>query len=130
MSAAAKIVEKFGGPAILARLIGKGQSTVAYWQKVGTIPAKWQPILIDLAQRNAIGLTALDFIPVPMEDLKPAERAPNGIPTATHWGETLIGEVQIPSYVLDNGMRVFSLKGVVVGLIGTEGGQLGEYLKV
>lgn len=61
------------GPAILARLIGKGQSTVAYWQKVGTIPAKWQPILIDLAQRNAIGLTALDFIPVPMEDLKPAE---------------------------------------------------------
>jgi hypothetical protein len=32
--------------------------------------------------------------------------------------------------VLENGQRVFSLKGVVVGLIGTEGGQLPEYLKV
>jgi len=32
--------------------------------------------------------------------------------------------------VLETGERVFSLKGVVVSLIGTQGGQLSEYLKV
>ena len=132
----AKIVDKFGGPAALARLIGKGHSTVAYWQRVGTIPAKWQPVLIKLAQRNAIDLTAADFIPLSLEPLKPlkplksAEKAPDGVPTATHWGETPLGEVHLPSYVLDNGMRVFGLNGVVAGLVGTEGGLLGEYLKV
>ena len=36
----------------------------------------------------------------------------------------------LPCYVLETGERVFSLKGVVVGLIGTQGGQLAEYLKV
>lgn len=55
------------------------------------------------------------------------------IPKATHPGLLTIGAAGaagIPCYVLDNGMRVFSLKGIVVGLIGTEGGQLAEYLKV
>jgi P63C domain-containing protein len=36
----------------------------------------------------------------------------------------------LPCYRLDTGERVFSLKGVVVSLIGTEGGQLAEYIKV
>jgi hypothetical protein len=52
------------------------------------------------------------------------------IPKATHWGELEIGGRNISAYVLDNGERVFSIKGLVVGLIGTEGGQLAEYLKV
>jgi hypothetical protein len=49
---------------------------------------------------------------------------------ATHWGELSIGNAVLPAYVLDTGERVFSLKGVVVGLIGTEGGQLAKYIKV
>jgi len=52
------------------------------------------------------------------------------LPKATHWGTLTIGGIEIPCYVLNTGERVFSLKGVVVGLIGTEGGQLAEYLKV
>jgi P63C domain len=52
------------------------------------------------------------------------------IPRATHWGELEIGDTKLPCYVLDTGERVFSLKGAVVGLIETEGGQLAEYIKV
>lgn len=52
------------------------------------------------------------------------------VPKATHWGELEIGEKVLPCYRLANGTRVFSLKGVVVSLIETEGGQLAEYIKV
>ena len=54
------------------------------------------------------------------------------IPRATHWGELQIGDATLPCYVLDtpDPIRVFSLKGAVSGLIGTEGGQLAEYIKV
>src|ERR1700674_226420 len=52
------------------------------------------------------------------------------IPKATHWGELLVGEKTLPCYRLATGERVFSLKGVVVSLIETEGGQLAEYIKV
>ena len=52
------------------------------------------------------------------------------IPKATHWGELEIGESKLPCYVLDTGERVFSLKGVVMGLVGIAGGQLAEYIKV
>lgn len=49
---------------------------------------------------------------------------------ATHWGELKLGDIDIPCYVLANGERIFSLKGVVVALTGTAGGQLAEYIKV
>lgn len=130
MNAATAVIEKFGGPAALAKLVGKGQSTISYWQKAGTIPAKWHPVLLQLAENNSVSLSPSDFLPAP--DLKPAEEntSSNGIPKATHWGDLPIGDALIPAYVLEGGTRVFSLKGVVVGLIGTEGGQLPEYLKV
>ncbi len=53
-------------------------------------------------------------------------------PAAIAWGTLQIGDAQLPCYVLDDEdrSRVFSLKGVVVGLIETEGGQLAEYIKV
>ena len=59
-------------------------------------------------------------------DSKPAG---NG-PVAVAWGDLHVGEATLPCYVLDNGERVFSLKGAVVGLIETEGGQLAEYIRV
>lgn len=52
------------------------------------------------------------------------------VPKATHWGELQIGDKILPCYRLDTDERVFSLKGVVVSLMGTEGGQLAEYIKV
>jgi hypothetical protein len=52
------------------------------------------------------------------------------IPKATHWGELEIGEKRLPCYRLTTDERVFSLKGVVVSLMGGDGGQLAEYIKV
>lgn len=129
---AKRIIEKFGGQTALAELIGKRQSTVAYWAKVGAVPMKWQSTLLELAAEKGLDLQPSDFIASLEEaDLMPAElEAKEVVPQATHWGDLDIAGTTIPAYVLNTGDRVFSLKGVVVGLIGTEGGQLAEYLKV
>ncbi len=130
---AKEVIAKFGGQSALAGLIGKGQSTVAYWAKSGSVPAKWLPKLMTLARQHAIDLDANDFVNVAAQSDTSLNLMPAGdsdFPKATHWGELQIGERSIPCYVLSTGDRVFSLKGLVVGLIGTEGGQLAEYLKV
>lgn len=57
-----KIIEKFGGQTALAGLIGKGQSTVAYWAKTGIIPIRWHSKLLQLAKEKGIELTKHDFI--------------------------------------------------------------------
>ena len=124
MNASRMIIEKFGGQSALAKLLGKRQSTIQDWDSRG-IPAKWQKPLLDLAMQQGIELQADDFFKVDSE-----EQEIEKIPRATHWGELEIGDSSLPCYVLDTGERVFSLKGVVVGLIGTEGGQLAEYIKV
>lgn len=59
---AKQIIEKFGGQTKLAKLLGKGQTTVAYWAKTGVIPAKWQPRLLDMARERGLGLEAADFM--------------------------------------------------------------------
>jgi hypothetical protein len=56
-----EIVGRFGGQSALAVLIGKGQSTVAYWVKAGNIPAKWQSVLLALARERGVALSAADF---------------------------------------------------------------------
>ncbi len=56
------VVAKFGGQTALSALIGKGQPTVSYWVKTDRIPAKWQPILLELAQVHNIDLSSDDFI--------------------------------------------------------------------
>lgn len=62
VNVAKRVIEKFGGQAALAALIGKGQSTVAYWAKSGIIPAKWQNPLLQLARERDIELVAKDFM--------------------------------------------------------------------
>lgn len=54
------------------------------------------------------------------------------IPAAVARGTLKLGVAELPCYVLDNENhdRIFSLKGAVVGLMETEGGQLAEYIKV
>lgn len=56
-----KIIEKFGGQTALAGLIGKGQSTVAYWSKTGVIPIRWHSKLLQLAKEEGVELTKDDF---------------------------------------------------------------------
>lgn len=56
------IIDRFGGQTALAKLLGKGQSTVGYWAKAGVIPAKWHGVLLDLAKRTGVSLSAHDFV--------------------------------------------------------------------
>ncbi|WP_442498145.1 RhuM family protein [Methylobacter sp. sgz302048] len=60
------VVDMFGGQTALAALIGKGQSTVAYWVKAESIPARWHPKLLMLALEKGINLSAQDFIEQPV----------------------------------------------------------------
>jgi len=55
------VIEKFGGQTALARLIGKGQSTVQHWAKTGNIPTKWQPELLRVARGHGIDLGPASF---------------------------------------------------------------------
>jgi P63C domain-containing protein len=129
MNIAEKIIKRFGGQTQLAKLIGKNQSTVQYWAKAGTVPTKWHKQLLKIASEKSIHLSPSDFVYGESTNNTNISVEPVG-PKATHWGELEIGDTILPCYVLENGERVFSLKGVVVGLIGTEGGQLAEYIKV
>jgi hypothetical protein len=127
MNTAQRIIEKFGGQTALANLIGKGQPTVNYWSKTGAIPAKYRPEILKIARKQGVDLSSADFeleIPILNEENQIV------LQKATHLGELLLGDNTIPCYVLENGERIFSLKGVVVALTGTEGGQLSEYIKV
>lgn len=56
------IIDRFGGQSALAELLGKGQSTVAYWAKTGIIPARWQPKLLSVALERGISLAPSDFM--------------------------------------------------------------------
>ncbi len=63
MNAAENVIAKFGSQSNLAKIIGKRQSTVQHWAKSGTIPTKWQPLLLELAKEKGVNLTAQDFFP-------------------------------------------------------------------
>ena len=59
---AKEIIDKFGGQSALARRLGKGQSTVAYWAKTGIIPARWQAQLMGVAIKDGVHITAKDLL--------------------------------------------------------------------
>lgn len=104
MNAAKKVIEKFGGQSALATLIGKRQSTVQHWAKVGLIPAKWQPELLRLAQENGVDLYVGDFIAQPQSEAAKAPKSPP--PAARWWGTLVVGEWEIPCYVLEDARRI------------------------
>jgi hypothetical protein len=124
MSKASEIIEKFGGQSALAKMLNKRQSTVRHWYVHG-IPAKWQKPILDLAKNQGVDLRPEDFF-----DRVREPEIISAIPKATHWGELPIGGALLPVYVLETGERVFALKGVMVGLIGIEAGNLADYLMV
>lgn len=127
MSSSSRIIDKFGGQSALARLLNKRQSTIRHWY-VNGIPAKWQKPILDLAGQHNVSLRPEDFFEAsqPIQDSSSIPK----IPQTTHWGDLLIGDVNLPCYVLDTGERVFSLNGVMVGLMEIEGGPLADYLMV
>jgi hypothetical protein len=122
------VIDKFGGSSALARLLGKGPSTVQYWAKTGIIPSKWHSAILALAQENNTDLSPGDFVDLPsaIDDTAVAK-----IPEAKWPGVLPIGDAELSVYVLDDGRRVISRTGATSALIGPQGGgNLESYLRV
>jgi hypothetical protein len=117
-SVARKVIRKFGGQSALAALVGKRQSTVSYWAKAGTIPAKWQPRLLELARSRGINLTPSDFVEVSGRLDGAGKDSP--LPRATHCGKLAIASGVVDCYVLNTGERIFDVTGIGPGLLGIE----------
>lgn len=130
-NSAQRVVERFGGQSALARLIGKGQSTVQHWTKTGTIPAKWQAELLKIAEAQGLEISARDFINSPGYQHEKQAIAKSTIPKAEYMGILPIGDTELPVFVLDNGVRVISRTGAT-GLLTDKkgGGNLESYLQV
>jgi hypothetical protein len=121
------VVSRFGGPSALAKLLRKPRSTVQYWTKAGTIPAKWHRPLLELARAQGVQLDPAQLVGVDEEsDERPA------VPEAKWWGDLSLGEVgSVSCYVLDDGRRVISRTGATDVLTGRKGGgNLESYLRV
>lgn len=128
MTPADRVIDKFGGRAALAKLIGKGVSTIQYWAKVGSIPTKWQEPLLRLARERSIDLSPSDFIETTPEA---TGRHVVRLPEAKWPGVLAIGDSELDVYVLEDGQRVISRTGAVAALIGPQGGgNLQSYLRV
>ena len=125
MNPAEKVIAKFGGQSALAKLIGKGQSTVQHWASKGIVPAKWQSKLLALAAESGISLSPGDFIS--SGDLEVLKK----LPDAKWMGYLVIGDAELPVYVLDDGRRVISRTGATGVLTNNKGGgNLESYLGV
>ena len=116
MNAAQNIVDKFGGQTALSKLIGKGQSAIAYWVKTGIIPAKWRIELLKIATDKNIELKSEDF------DLS-EDDFPNpndNLPKASHMGDLPLNGFTLTAAVV-NGDRLFSERSLATAF-GIKGG--------
>lgn len=120
-----EIVQKFGGQAPLARKLGKGPSTVAYWVKNDTIPSKWHRQLLDLARQEGIALTSAELVGQEAQPIKGEL-----MPVARFPGNLKVGDEELPCYVLSDGRRVISRSGAMRFLAQTTGGDLEKYVDV
>ncbi len=113
MNKASIIIKRFGGQSALAKLIEKPQPTVQHWAKTGRIPAKWQPILMDLAKQHNVNLSPSDFI----EEIEVDQPGPSGkMPVALWPGKLPIYDRELQVYVLDDERRVITRSAVIYHL--------------
>ena len=127
MNSAQRLISRFGGQTALARSLRTNQSTVQYWSKRGTIPAKWHRQIIETGVKNGIRIGFEDFFPVAAMDIRKNLAAPKA-----RWpGLLAVGEDELPCYVLDDGRRVITRTGALNFLTGGKGGgNLESYLRV
>ncbi len=82
MNPAELIIEKLGGPSKVSKEVGVHRTRVSNWKRPreaggtgGVIPQKHIPVLISMARREGIELSAQDFFPLPeapANDTRPA----------------------------------------------------------
>lgn len=127
MTPAQKIIQKFGGQTALAEALGKPQSTVQYWNRVGSIPARWHKQILDSGAKQGLDISPGELVAVS----DPSPILPAALPVAKWPGELEIADLEIPVYVLDDGRRVLSRTGALNFLTGGKGGgNLESYLEI
>lgn len=110
----------------MAKLLGRGQSTIQHWASTGVVPARWQPKLLTLAAERGVSLLSSEFMEVRSE-----LRILPKVPEAKWMGYLPLGEAQLPVFVLDDGRRVISRTGATRILTKNKGGgNLESYLAV
>ena len=127
MNSAQRLISKFGGQTALAEELGTNQSTVQYWSKQGTIPTKWHEAIVSAAIKRNLHIGAGDFSPL-ADMANPGEMA---VPEAKWPGLLVVGDDELPCYVLEDGRRVITRTGALNFLTGGKGGgNLESYLRV
>jgi hypothetical protein len=127
MNPAQHVISRFGGQTALADALHTKQSTVQYWAKTGTIPAKWHTPLVEAAVRRGISISSSDFAPANSSD-QPVVVQP---PEAKWPGLLPVAGDEVPCYVLDDGRRVITRTGALNFLTGGKGGgNLESYLRI
>lgn len=128
MTPAQKIISRFGGQTALAESLHTKQSTAQYWAKKGTIPTKWHKAIIQAALHRGINISPGDFSPA---DEVEAGSTDVAAPVAQWPGALLVGEDELPVYVLADGRRAMTRTGALNFLTGGKGGgNLESYLRV
>lgn len=120
MNSAQRIIKKFGGQTTLAAMLDKGQSTVQYWSSTGIIPAKWQTILLKLANENGIDLSVDEFISVAKSENTDHEGATQNtiIVEETSQKTPLEGAVPTKQLTLDLGIEIErDVNGIEMGVL-------------
>jgi myo-inositol-1-phosphate synthase len=72
-NSAEQIINRFGGQSSLAFLLGRRQSTVQHWAKIGRIPSQWHKPLLEIARKKGIALEPKDFVSRETTTIEPAE---------------------------------------------------------
>lgn len=126
MNTAQRIIAKFGGQTALAELLGRPQSTVSYWSRTGSIPAKWQQSILDAAMTQGVSISPGEFVAVRAGDVIPVK-----LPEAKWPGFLDCAGAELACFVLDDGRHVISRTGALHYLAGGKGGgNLESYLRV
>jgi crotonyl-CoA carboxylase/reductase len=73
-----QIIGRFGSQQRVAELLGIWQTAVSGWVRRGAIPAKRQEQLLQIAQREGVGLSPADFFAVPTGDEEAVAGSGNG----------------------------------------------------
>ncbi len=71
-NSAEQIINRFGGQSALANLLGRRQSTVQHWAKIGRIPAQWHDRLLSLGREKGVDLEPKDFVDQEIPFIAPA----------------------------------------------------------
>jgi hypothetical protein len=131
VNSAQRVIDKFGGQSRLASLLGRTPSTVQYWANSGSIPTKWQGRLLALAKEQGIELYPGDFVEVLNTDIQPTEDVKKPLPVAKWPGILVIGNTELPVYVLDDGRRVITRNSATQYITnGKGGGNLEAYIGI